>query len=133
MRVRLSETYPNWYWNSGSGVTIKKEDREGIEADENDRMVKIALEQGFLEIVTPEELEKVRAEKKESKIMTDVPDTKKSMKEVVTMENTEKMNEVKEEIKEEPVETSVEETPKEEAPVEEKPAEEKPAEEPKTE
>ncbi len=99
LRVRLAESYPNWYWNSGSGVTLLKENREGIEVNEDDRMIRIALEQGFLEVVSDEELKKVKAENKpkdESKIITDTPQNPKIIKEIVTPQNTEEIKKIKE-------------------------------------
>jgi hypothetical protein len=93
IRVRLTEDYPNWYWNSGNGVTVNKENRAGVLVDEDNKMVRLALDQGFLELVTEEELMRVNA----SKIITDIPSTEKSIKEVVTPENTEQLEKVKSE------------------------------------
>jgi hypothetical protein len=108
IRARLIESYQNWYWNSATGVTLRKDDREGQMVDENDKMIRRALDQGFLEIVSEEELAKVRALNKKAeeakktekdsgkKIIEDKVDTSRTIKEVITLENTEQMNRIKE-------------------------------------
>lgn len=55
LKVRICESYPNWYWNSMTGVTLRKDNREGIEIDEENEDVKMALEQGILEIIPENE------------------------------------------------------------------------------
>ena len=113
IRVRLCETYNNWYWDSGNGVTLRKDDREGQEVNEDNHIVRLALDQGFLEVVTEEELNKVReslkmkeeeekkeenkeekVEKVKEQIMTDSP-PKATIKEVVTPDNTKQMEKIK--------------------------------------
>jgi len=109
LRIRLCEDYKNWYWDSGVGHTLTKENREGMIIDENNNIVRMALESGFLELVTDEELKRVKEEntKKEqvkpepAKIITDVPKTENTIKEVVSPQNTEQINAVKEEAKKE--------------------------------
>lgn len=89
IKVRLCESYPNAYWNSANGVTISKDDRDGQLVDENNRMVRLALEGGFLELVTADSVPK-------SRIISDVP-TKKTIKEVVTPANDIQMEKIREE------------------------------------
>ena len=111
IRVRLIESYNNWYWNSATGVTIKKEDRIGIEVDENDRMVRMALDQGFLEVVSDEEFEiqkKIQENIKPEPVIEQKPievkisntglTTKNVFKEVITPENEEVMKKIKEDL-----------------------------------
>ena len=111
IRVRLIESYNNWYWNSATGVTIKKEDRIGIEVDENDRMVRMALDQGFLEVVSDEEFEiqkKIQENIKPKPVIEQKPievkisntglTTKNVFKEVITPENEEVMKKTKEDL-----------------------------------
>jgi len=111
IRVRLIESYNNWYWNSATGVTIKKEDRIGIEVDENDRMVRMALDQGFLEVVSDEEFEiqkKIQENIKPEPVIEQKPievkisntglTTKNVFKEVITPENEEVMKKTKEDL-----------------------------------
>jgi len=88
MRVRLTEDYGNWYWNSGTGVTIRKDDRNGVDVDIDNPPIRLALEQGILEIAKPEE----------KKIITDTP-TMPTMKEVVTESNTVEMKKAKKKAK----------------------------------
>ena len=83
MQVRLSNDYGNWYWNSGTGVTIRKDDREGVDVDIDNSPIRLALEQGILEIVNSEN-------KVENKIITDIP-SMPTMKEVVTESNSKEM------------------------------------------
>jgi len=115
IRVRLIEEYQNWYWNSATGITIKKEDRVGVEVDENNEMVRLALNQGFLEMVSDEEYEKqmallnkpvvkeettiLKQPEEVSKIMNTGMTTQNTMREVVSPANTESMNKIKEELK----------------------------------
>lgn len=96
IRVRLVEEYQNWYWNSATGFTIRKDNREGIMMNEDDNQVRLALDQGILEIVTDETLKELREQKEEDKpkIITDIP-TKETIKEVVTEENTKNMEKLK--------------------------------------
>lgn len=117
IRVRIIESYNGWYWNSGNGVTINKENREGILVNPGNKYVDMALDHGILEIVTTKELKRViaaapkdpePAPAKEAKpakeepkvkesIITDTPDTSKAIKEVVTPENNKKLEKIKEE------------------------------------
>jgi len=92
MRVRLSEKYSNWYWDSGNGITLRKDDRVGVEVSPGNKLVELALDGGILEVVTDEELARVSGE---PKIITDVPDTSKAIKEIVTPENTKQLEKVK--------------------------------------
>lgn len=114
VRVRIQERYQGWYWDSGTGVTLNKTDRIGKEVDEDDKMVRLGLDQEILELVTAEEVKKQEAikmdgEKKEEKkeepkveekpkenIITDTPQ-QPAMKEVVNPTNTVEMNKAKEE------------------------------------
>jgi len=82
IRVRLKKEYPHFYWDSANGVTIKKSDREGVLVEEDNKIVRLALQQGILEIV-----------KEESKIITDIPN-KPTIKEVVTIQNSEEIKKV---------------------------------------
>lgn len=104
VRVRICEDCQQWYWNSGTGITINKDNREGIEVNPQDFAVKQALTSGIIEIVTDEKLKKIKEEltqEEKTKILTDVPDTKNTMKEVVSDDNNKQMEKVKEELKEE--------------------------------
>jgi hypothetical protein len=56
LRVRLKESYPNQFWNSGHGVTLAKADRVGKLVDESNYIIKAAITQGFLEIVAEDTL-----------------------------------------------------------------------------
>jgi hypothetical protein len=56
LKVRLRESYPNQFWNSGDGFTIAKSDRVGKIANENNYVIKNALTQGILEVVDQEEV-----------------------------------------------------------------------------
>lgn len=90
VKVRVAEDHNQWYWNSGVGHTIRKDNREGIEVPDNNLALRAALDSGILEIV-PE------------KIIADVPDTTKTFKEVVNKENVKQMNKVKKEVTEDAI------------------------------
>jgi len=92
IRVRLVEDYSNWYWNSATGFTIRKDNREGVMVNEDDNQVRLALDQGILELVTDDTLKKLKTEKK--KIISDIP-KKQTMKEIITEENTKNMEKIK--------------------------------------
>ena len=105
IRVRLVENYTNWYWNSMSGVTIRKDNREGVMANEDDPQIKSALDQGILELVTDSALKEIKEKVKEEKtvekkevIITDAP-AEDTIKEVVSKENTKKMEKLKKKAK----------------------------------
>jgi TusA-related sulfurtransferase len=92
VRVRLTENYSNWYWDSGNGVTLRKDDRVGVEVTSNNKLIELALDGGILEVVTDEELAK---QQHAEKIISDIPDTSKTIKEVVSQENTKQLEKVK--------------------------------------
>lgn len=84
LKVRLKETYPNQFWNSGNGVTIAKEDRIGVLVDEDNIIINNAFKSGILEVVEePAE---------ELKIIRDEP-SKETIKEIVNEENSKELQE----------------------------------------
>jgi len=74
IKVRLVEKYPGFYWDSGTGVTIKKENREGIFVDENNVIIRNTINMGILEVVQETE--------EELNIIQDTPQ-KETIKEIV--------------------------------------------------
>lgn len=83
MRVRICDSYTNWYFNSGNGITLTKENREGVECNDNNPAIILGLQHGILELVKDEDLKQIKNEIEAKKIVTDsVP--KDTIKEVVT-------------------------------------------------
>lgn len=75
LKVKLHESYPNKFWNSGVGITISK--GEEVSVDENNPIIYHALQTNILEV----------AEKDDLQIINDIP-TKDTIKEVVSDSNT---------------------------------------------
>jgi hypothetical protein len=75
---------------------MKKDNREGYDVDENQLAIQQAFQQGFIEIVTDEDLNAVKEEitrkmaEREQKIFTDTFNKSRTVTEVVTPKNTEK-------------------------------------------
>ena len=86
MKVKLSETYPGSYLSLMCGHNFKK-DGKIIEVDEDVPEIKLQLEQGYLEVV------EVNSEEKKEKIITDNVPKSKTVKEVATPGNKEKVKE----------------------------------------
>ena len=81
IKVRLHTDYPNWFWNSATGVTIRKDNREGVFVNESDSMISLALKQGILEVLP------------DSEVITDsIP--KNTIKEIVTPTSKAEVKEV---------------------------------------
>ena len=125
MLFRSSESYSanHFYWDSGNGVTLSKNDNEqGKLVDEDNHIIQIALQNGLIEEVVNDQkldvkssqdvkkkLEK-KEKKKEEKIMNEGISTKnflkdepskETIKEVVSEENAKSMDDLKEKLKEE--------------------------------
>lgn len=108
LRVKLHEKYPNQFWNSGNGVTIHRNQKEGVLIDENNAAVALAIEHNILEVIPGEESLK--------EIITDTP-SKQTIKEVVGKKN---QSEIQEALKKANTESKERITPKkEDKPVEE--------------
>lgn len=82
LRVRIKENYQNQFWNSGTGFTIAKNDRAGRMANEDDNVIKTALEHGIIEVVPDGD---------ELNIIVDSPP--KGLKEVVGKESSAELRE----------------------------------------
>ena len=91
MKVKLKESYAQQYWDSANGVTLSK--GEIIEVDENNQIVRHALDSGILEVVVEK--------KDELNIISDVPN-KKTISEVITPSKVKSNKEAILEAKEKP-------------------------------
>jgi len=87
LKVRLSPTYPNTFWNSGIGVTVSQ--GHEVLVDETNPIINHALKTNILEAVLDTEL----------KIIEDLPG-KNTIKEIVSNKNTKEMKETFEKLKE---------------------------------
>lgn len=72
LKIKLAKGYSQSYWDSGNGVTISK--GQVVECDEDNWIVRHALDSGILEVVTED--------KDSLNIITDKP-IAKTIKEVV--------------------------------------------------
>jgi hypothetical protein len=92
LKLQLRKSYQQSFWDSSNGVTIAR--GEVVEADENNWVVKHALETGILEVVSDKS--------DELNIITDVPQ-QKTISEVVTADkiksNKEAIDEAKKKVK----------------------------------
>lgn len=74
LKVRVKDTYPNQFWNSGTGLTLRRDDRVGQEWREDDPVVFNALKMNILELAPAEQ---------DLKLIRDTPSKENVMKEVV--------------------------------------------------
>ena len=89
IKVKLRETYKQKYWDSANGVTVVQ--GQIVHVNEDNPIVRHALNTGILEVVTDES--------DELKIISDVP-LKETIKEIVTLNATEENRKVIKTLKE---------------------------------
>lgn len=91
IHLRLSASYPNPFWNSGTGLTLRKDDRAGVRWSADDSIVQRALRMNILEPVPSDENDVV--------ILRDTPAQAGVIREVFTPSNVEPVKEAIAELK----------------------------------